>query len=213
MSTAAPAAIPADHSFFWRRLHSLTGIFPIGFFLLEHMFSNAFVLRSAEAYNNQVAFLVGLPLVLLFEVFFIWIPILFHGSYGVYIWWRGEPNMAAYPWTGNWLYSVQRYSGLAAFVFIVIHVYTQRFTGTNLLENPEQAFAKVSTALANPAYFGLYVIGILAVTFHFAYGLWLFGCKWGITPGMRAQRISGYLCASIGVGLGVLSLVVLAAFR
>ena len=48
---------------FWlRRLHSLSGIFPIGFFLLEHMFSNAFILLGSEAYNGQIKFLQSLPL-------------------------------------------------------------------------------------------------------------------------------------------------------
>ncbi len=32
------------------------------------------------------------------------------------------------------------------------------------------------------------VVGLLAACFHFAYGVWLFACKWGFTPGRQAQK-------------------------
>ncbi|HEX5434279.1 MAG TPA: succinate dehydrogenase, partial [Candidatus Angelobacter sp.] len=57
------------HSFFWRRLHSLSGIFPIGAFLLEHFISNAFATNGPYAYRDQVKFLSGLPFVLFLEIF------------------------------------------------------------------------------------------------------------------------------------------------
>ena len=210
-ATAAPA-IPLDHSFFWRRVHSLTGVFPVGFFLIEHLFSNAFVLRGPEAYNAQVKFLVGLPLVAVLEIIFIYLPILYHGLFGVYIWWRGDSNLLHYPWTGNWLYTAQRYTGLFSLVFIAQHTWEMRFSGIHLLDHPEQAFHKVSQAMANPLIFWFYVAGILATCFHFAYGLWLFGCKWGITSGPGAQRASGYFCGVFGVALAGLGLVTLRAF-
>ena len=65
-----PALRPAQgHSFFWRRLHSLSGIIPVGAFLLEHFISNAFATNGPYAYADQVKFLSGLPFVLFLEVF------------------------------------------------------------------------------------------------------------------------------------------------
>jgi succinate dehydrogenase/fumarate reductase cytochrome b subunit len=61
-----------------RRLQSLSGIFPIGVFLVEHFFSNAFARNGANAYNENVPFLVGFPFFL--ELFFIWIPIAYHAG-------------------------------------------------------------------------------------------------------------------------------------
>lgn len=211
-STTTAAAVAGDHSFFWRRLHSLTGIFPVGFFLIEHLFSNAFVLRGAEAYNAQVKFLVGMPLVVAMEIAFIYLPILYHGLYGVYIWWRGDSNVFTYGWLGNWLYTTQRLTGLVSLAFIGFHTWEQRFSGVHLLEHPEQAFDKVNQSLGNPLILWFYVVGIACACFHFAYGLWLFGCKWGITPGPRAQRLSGYLCAAFGAALTGLGLASLRAF-
>ncbi len=211
MSTAV-AAVPKDNSFFWRRLHSLSGLFPVGAFLLEHLFSNAYALRGADAYNTQVKFLTSLPFVLAFETAFIFVPILYHAGYGVYIWWRGESNVTQYPWTGNWLYTLQRYTGLVTFAYIIFHTWTQRFTGVHLMTEPDQAFAKVHNELASTPILAFYVIGITAACFHFAYGLWLFGCKWGLTPGVRAQRVSGILCAAFGAALAALGLLTLRAF-
>ena len=52
---------PGVSHFYLRRLHSLSGIFPMGVFLLEHFFGNAFATRGPEAYNRYVEFLLGMP--------------------------------------------------------------------------------------------------------------------------------------------------------
>ena len=64
----APIRAGQGHSFFWRRLHSLSGIVPVGAFLVEHILvSNATAINGPEAYANQVKFLGNLPLVLFLE--------------------------------------------------------------------------------------------------------------------------------------------------
>ena len=40
---------------------------------------------------------------------------------------------------------------------------------------------------------------MIAVCWHFAYGVWLFAAKWGITPGETARRRFGYVCVALGV--------------
>src|SRR5215470_18564806 len=76
-----PLRAGQGHEFFWRRLHSLSGIVPVGAFLFEHiLISNSTALNGPEAYANQVKFLGSLPLVVAVEAIFIWIPILFHGG-------------------------------------------------------------------------------------------------------------------------------------
>jgi succinate dehydrogenase / fumarate reductase cytochrome b subunit len=46
-----------------------------------------------------------------------------------------------------------------------------------------------------------YIAGIIAASWHFSYGLWLFAAKWGITTGERARRRLGYLCLALALGL------------
>jgi succinate dehydrogenase / fumarate reductase cytochrome b subunit len=58
----------------------------------------------------------------------------------------------------------------------------------------------------------IYVIAMIATCWHFAYGIWLFAAKWGITPGNKARRNFGYICAAGGTALCVLGLVGMYAF-
>ena len=58
-----PLRAGEGHSYFWRRLHSLTGIVPIGAFLVEHILSNYEAVNGPLAYAKQVLFLNSLPFV------------------------------------------------------------------------------------------------------------------------------------------------------
>jgi succinate dehydrogenase / fumarate reductase cytochrome b subunit len=189
--------------FFWRRLHSLTGIIPVGVFLLEHiLFSNATALNGPEAYANQVKLLGSLPLVTAIEAVFIWLPIAFHGLYGFYIWYRGDSNVsAAYPWTGNWMYTLQRWTGAIAFFYIGWHVWHLRFAGIDLHAHPAASFGKVQGELVIAWQLAFYIVGLIAASWHFSYGVWLFCAKWGITVGERARRRLLALCLLLFVVL------------
>jgi len=222
-STTAPASIQPGvaplragqgYSFFLRRLHSLTGIIPIGAFLFEHiLISNASAIGGPAAYARQVQFLAGLPLVLGLELVFIWIPILFHGLYGVYIWYRGEGNLVEYPWTGNWMYTAQRWTGIVAFAYMIWHTWTMRFTGVDLHELPGASFGKVQAELFSPWLLAFYVVGLVAASWHFAYGIWLFAAKWGITTGEAARRRFLKICLAFFVLLSVVGLASLYTLR
>jgi succinate dehydrogenase / fumarate reductase, cytochrome b subunit len=199
-------------TFLWRKLHSLLGIVPIGAFLIEHLLSNFEALKGPVAYAAQVRFLNSLPIVRVLEWVFIFLPILYHGLYGVYIWMRGKSNILYYPWSGNWMYLAQRYTGLIAFAYIIQHVLRQRFLGVSLPDNPGAAFAKVQQELSNNWMLAVYVIAMIAVCWHFAYGIWLFAAKWGITPGVKARRRFGYVCFAFGVLIAAMGLASIWAF-
>ena len=199
-------------SFLWRRLHSLLGLIPIGAFLLEHLLSNFEALKGPLAYGQQVKFLNSLPVVRVLEWVFIFLPLLYHGLYGFYIWLRGKANVVYYPWAGNWLYVTQRYTGLIALVYIIQHVARQRFMGVSLPENPFYAFHKVQVELSSPFMLAVYVIAMIAICFHFAYGVWLFAAKWGITAGVTARKRFGYVCIAGGVLLAVMGIASIWAF-
>ena len=207
-----PLRAGQGNSFLWRKLHSLLGIIPIGAFLLEHLLSNFEALKGPIAYGDQVKFLNNLPLVRVLEWTFIFLPILYHALYGVYIWLRGKSNIVYYPWAGNWMYVAQRYTGLIAFAYIAQHLYRQRFTGIMLPENPYASFHKVQVELQNPWMLAVYVIAMIAICWHFSYGIWLFAAKWGITPGTEARKRFGYVCAVFGVVLAVMGLASIWAF-
>ena len=185
----APLRAGQGSSFVLRRLHSLSGIVPVGAFLFEHiLISNSTAISGPDAYARQVNFLANLPLVFFLELFGIWLPILFHALYGFYIWYRGDGNTIAYPWSGNWMYTAQRWTGGIAFAYIVWHVCTMRFLGADLHAHPDLSFAKVQGEVLHTGLFLFYVVGLVAASWHFAYGIWLFSAKWGIVSGDKAQN-------------------------
>jgi succinate dehydrogenase / fumarate reductase, cytochrome b subunit len=201
----APLRAGQGYSFLLRRLHSLSGIVPVGLFLIEHFISNAFATRGPAAYTKQVELLSSFPFVVALELFGIWLPILYHGLYGFYIWYRGDGNLGAYPWTGNWMYSAQRWTGGVAFVYMLWHTWHLRFTGVHILAHPGAAFGKVQGEFEHPWAVAFYALGIFCASWHFSYGLWLFAVKWGIVTGDRARRRLGYLALAIGlvfIGVG-----------
>jgi len=184
-----PLRAGQGHSFFWRRLHSLSGIIPVGAFLLEHLVSNAAGTNGPNAYTDQVKFLTGLPFAFWLEVFGIYIPIAFHAGYGFYIWWRGDNNVNEYPWTGNWGYTVQRYTGIIVFAYILYHTWYMRFTGIHLFDHPDAAFWKVWNEFnTKPWTFWAYIVGVVTASWHFGYGIFLFCAKWGIVTGEKGRK-------------------------
>ena len=209
----APLRAGQGTSFLLRRLHSLSGIIPIGLFLIEHFVSNAFATKGPGAYTDQVAFLSSFPFVVGLELFGIWLPILYHALYGFYIWGRGESNITDYPWAGNWMYSAQRWTGAVAFFYMVWHTWHLRFSGTHLLSRPDLAFGKVQNEmLGHPWAVVFYGVGIFCASWHFGYGLWLFAAKWGITQGPIARRRWGYVCFLITLGFMAVGAVTMYSF-
>jgi succinate dehydrogenase / fumarate reductase cytochrome b subunit len=210
----APLRAGQGYSFLLRRLHSLSGIIPVGAFLFEHiLISNSSATGGPAAYARQVRFLASLPLVPVLELFGIWLPILFHALYGFYIWYRGEVNVGDYPWTGNWMYTAQRWSGAIAFAYIVWHTWTMRFTGIDLHEYPGASFGKVQSEVFQTPMFLFYVLGLIAASWHFAYGVWLFCAKWGIISGEKARKRFLTVCLAFFFVLTSAGLASLTSFR
>ena len=200
-------AIRLSRTFILRKLHQLTGIMPLGFFLLEHFYTNSKALNGAAEFNTAVKDLQSIPYILLVETGGIFIPLIYHAVYGLVITAEARPNNLYYPYSRNWFYTIQRVTGIILFFFITFHVLNFRFgliPGLNTLSvanHPEESFQIVSREFRMLPIFIVYVIGITSTVWHLANGVWLFLVDWGITIGERAQKIAGYACLGFGVVL------------
>jgi succinate dehydrogenase / fumarate reductase cytochrome b subunit len=199
--------IRLSRTFVLRKLHQLSGIMPLGIFLLEHFYTNSKAIAGAADFNGAVKDLQAIPYILLVEIGGIFIPLIYHAVYGMVITIEARPNNLHYPYSRNWFYTIQRVTGVILFFFITFHVLNFRFgliPGLNTVSvahHPEQSFAIVAREFSMWPIFIVYVIGIASTVWHLANGVWLFLVDWGITIGERAQKISGYACLGIGVVL------------
>jgi len=200
-------AIRLSRTFILRKLHQLTGIMPLGFFLLEHFYTNSKALNGAAEFNTAVKDLQSIPYILLVEIGGIFIPLIYHAVYGLVITAEARPNNLYYPYARNWFYTIQRVTGMILFFFITFHVLNFRFgliPGLNTLSvasHPEESFQIVAREFRMVPIFIVYVIGITATVWHLANGVWLFLVDWGITIGERAQKFAGYACLGFGIVL------------
>lgn len=198
-------AIRLSRTFVLRKLHQLSGIMPLGAFLLEHFYTNSKALGGASSFNTAVADLQAIPYILLVETGGIFIPLIYHAVYGMVITVEARPNNLNYPYPRNWFYTIQRLTGIILFFFIAFHVLNFRFglipglNNVSVAHHPDEAFAIVSREFSMIPIFIVYVVGITATVWHFANGIWLFMVDWGITIGDRAQRLTGYACIAAGV--------------
>ncbi|EES73356.1 succinate dehydrogenase cytochrome b558 subunit [Paenibacillus sp. MB22_1] len=200
--------------FYSRKLHSLLGVIPLGFFLLEHMITNfSAVEGGSEGFREAVAFLNSLPLVLVLEIFGIWLPLLYHGVYGLYIAFQAKPNNRRFPTERNLRYLLQRITGVIAFVFVIWHVVETRVQVALGNVEHEELGGLMHEIVSNPLLFTLYIIGVVSAAFHFTNGLWSFLVSWGVTVGPRSQRVSSYICMGLFAIVAIMFVWSLIAFR
>lgn len=189
-----------DRHFFNRKLHSLLGVIPVGFFLVQHLFINHFILYGPESFNRAAAFMGNLPLRIFLETFFIYLPLLYHAIYGLYIAFQAKHNIGTFSYFRNIMFTLQRITGIILIIFIAWHVWETRVAAAFGAEVNAQMMTNI---LSQPLMLAFYIIGVVAASFHLANGMWSFCVSWGITVGPRAQRISTYVWMVLFVILSI----------
>jgi len=208
--------LPRDQrQFVLRRLHSLTGIFPIGAYLFVHiLLENSFVLAGGASFERLVREIGQLPgpVLLAIEILFIWGPLLFHGAYGFVRVGQAElDNPLRNDYLGAYLYTLQRISGVIAFFFIGWHVWSTRMQ--YYFFQAEITYEFMHRMMTDPVRFSVFAVGVLAAVFHFTNGIWTFCITWGITVGPRAQRTVRAACLLLFVAMYGTALAIMMAFR
>jgi len=204
--------VTVERHFWLRRLHSLSGIVPIGGFLAFHLYENYTATRGADAYNKMTRTLQELPFAVPMEIAIIIVPLLFHGIYGLFVTSTAKPNVISNPYVRNWMYFIQRVTGVIVFAFILFHLWTTRLVQLQDHESLD-LFRQVQAAVANPWIYAFYLAGILSATFHLANGVWSFSIVWGLTIGPKAQRRMLYVSAAVFLVLSYVGVWGIQAFR
>jgi succinate dehydrogenase / fumarate reductase cytochrome b subunit len=198
-----------NREFFYRRLHSLLGVIPVGLFLVQHLVVNHFATKGPEAFNRAAEFMENLPFRYFLEAFVIFLPLLFHAIYGLYIAFTAKNNVSRYGYFRNWMFMLQRLSGIITLIFVTWHVWETRVQAAF---GAEVNYEMMANIVDNPFMLGFYILGIVSTVFHFANGLWSFFVSWGITVTPRSQLISTYVTMAIFVALSIVGIRAILAF-
>ncbi len=192
--------------FLLRRLHSLSGVVPVGVFLCEHLWTNAAVLGGRAPFDHAVGDIQRMPFLPLIEVFGIFLPLLFHAVYGIALAFEGRPNTSQYAYSRNWMYVFQRVTGAVVFAFVLAHLWEYRVQKW-LFGMQTRDFYTTMELHFSATKWGIpwialgYLAGLAAATFHFGNGVWGFCASWGLAVSRRAQSRVGYACAALGAAL------------
>jgi succinate dehydrogenase / fumarate reductase cytochrome b subunit len=205
------------NSYLYRKFHSLMGVVPLGGFIFMHMLTNYAAFqggpeRGPELFAKKVQWIHDLPLLLFMEIFVIWLPLLYHGVYGLYVAYQSNNNVNRYSYGRNWMFTLQRLTGVLTFVFLVWHIWQTRVQVAFGTVDKNALGAHMHEIATNPLYYWLYIFGIIAAVFHFANGLWSFLISWGITVGPRAQQVSSVVMTGLFLVMSTLFILALNAF-
>ncbi|WP_335872954.1 succinate dehydrogenase cytochrome b558 subunit [Bacillus sp. 2205SS5-2] len=198
-----------NREFYLRRLHSLLGVIPVGLFLVQHLVVNHFAVYGEDSFEKAAHFMESLPFRYALEIFVIFLPLLFHAIYGLYIAFTAKNNATKYGYFRNWMFVLQRFTGVFTLIFISWHVWETR---VQVALGDEVSFQMMESILSNPFMFAFYVAGILSTVFHFANGLWSFFVSWGIVVSPRSQVIATYVTLALFVAISYVGISALFAF-
>lgn len=208
-SLSIPLFEKQRRAFMWRKLFSLSGVLPVGGFVAFHLWENATALQGREHFVETVNKIGSMPYLTFLEVGVILLPILFHAILGIKIALDASYNVGAYPYSRNWMFVLQRLAGVLTLGFVIYHLWELRIQkllygmdGAGFYDTLCQNMS--STAAGVPIIALIYIIGIAAVAFHFANGLFGFLFSWGITVSRRSQRLSATLLGVLGLLIFVL---------
>lgn len=194
-----------------KKLHSLSGVVPLGAFLVLHVWVTASVVSSRDVYDRQIGFLHGGVLGVLEPL--VILPLFFHGIYGVLrVLGPRDPDHA---YDTDLMAALQRASGLVVLVFISLHLWEFR-AQTWMHGLAESAYSTKLVEDLSSTKYGVpwialgYIVGMAGSVFHLVNGMTSFCTTWGYTRTEAAQhrvrmvlRIAGLLLFAVSSAIVV----------
>ncbi len=151
-----------------QRLHSLTGVVPLGAYLVLHLFEASAAVEGRHAFDDAMSGVGDAPITLLLEGLLVLLPLVVHAALGIHLWVKPPDTLSRHATPA--FRTIQRASGLLVLVFLAFHL-----GHTFVLElggaGGEAIYDGLRSNLGTPLYLGVYVIGTAAVALHLANGL------------------------------------------
>jgi succinate dehydrogenase / fumarate reductase cytochrome b subunit len=189
-----------------KKLHSLSGVVPLGAFVVLHLWITASVVSSRAVYDRQIGFLhsglLGVlePLVIL--------PLFFHAIYGVLR--VVGPRDPDHAYDTDLMAALQRASGIVVLAFVSLHLWEFR-AQTWMHGLAESAYSTKLVADLSSTKYGVpwislgYIVGMAGSVFHLVNGMTSFCTTWGFAPTEPARRRVRFVFRIAGILLFAIS--------
>jgi succinate dehydrogenase / fumarate reductase, cytochrome b subunit len=212
------AAEPVRRATLLKKLHSLSGVVPLGAFVVLHLWITSSIAGSRDIYDRQISVVHGGPLQVL-EVVLVFVPLAYHAAYGLWLTLSRKGSSSAPPdaddaddhgYATDLMRSLQRVSGIVVLLFIAFHVWDTRLQ-TFTKGIPVDAYStrlveRLSSTQGGIPWFAIaYVIGVAATAFHLGNGLTSFVKTWGYVRTALAEARARLFFRVVGIVVFVIS--------
>jgi succinate dehydrogenase/fumarate reductase cytochrome b subunit (b558 family) len=191
-----------------REAFSLSGVLPLGAFLVVHVAANARALAGDAAFTSAAKGLERIPALALVEIVFVYVPMLVHAGIGAWLIVTRASLGAPSPF-GSAARLAMRITGVLALAFLALHLAELRFRTPGARPAAEALSTLLASHLASMQY-GLplravgYLLGSAAVCFHFAAGLWGVFARTPQGQGRQARRRAVWWAGAVGGAMWLL---------
>ena len=176
------------HGYFWlKRLHSFSGLILSVAFVLCFLIPNSAIFSGAQNYNLFALISEKIPLINELEFVLIFLPLIFHAAFGLSFVYNSQFNILAYGTYRNWMYTLQRFTGILIIPFLAYHIYATRVVFA--FSDKYADYSYMQKILAPTWVKIFYMIGIFSTAFHIGNGISSALAKWGITISNHSRDV------------------------
>ena len=184
--SAPPAAREVARTFVVSRLGSLFALLPLGVWTANHLWNNLAAYDGAQAWQSSVTgHSSDASTALIMTV--VLVPLVWHTVWGIVRMFRTRGSSARY--FGSLRYWLQRASAVGLLAFLGAHLWLA-WAQPRFVEGHAETFADIAHEIRfhTPTLL-VYVLGVLAIAYHLANGLWsFFAMGWGLAVSKSAIR-------------------------
>jgi succinate dehydrogenase / fumarate reductase cytochrome b subunit len=174
-----------------RRLLTLTGVVPLGVFVVEHLLANASAMGGGARFDVVLGAAARSPVALVIELVLVMLPLAVHGAIGLALTLRPDP--AGHSYASERLWRAQRATGIVILLLVIGHLLELRVRrwlyGLAIASMYTRLSADLSATWSGVPWVALlYIVGVGAASFHAANGVWAFLASRGPRPSRGVTR-------------------------
>jgi succinate dehydrogenase cytochrome b subunit len=186
MADIAPP-LASTGSFYRARIASFLAVAPLGIWTALHLWDNLSAFGGAQAWEQSVT-AARHPLHQALLVVVVLLPLVLHTVWGIVRLVSFRPNNVRYGNYDNLKYLLQRLSAIGLLAFIGAHLWLA-WAQPRFVEGRPEPFVEISHEMAHHTpTLVVYILGILAVSYHLANGIQTFSMGQGLVASAGALR-------------------------